>query len=183
MTNIRQIKEMIMTMIKPLQNRIMMTISRGVLEAVKDDNKLQLLKLSLLADEQRDNIERFQQYGFTSNPLPGAECIALFPGGNRDHGIVIAVDDRRFRLKALKSGEVALYTDEGDKIHFKRADAMGKTKIVIHSDNIELGEGSLKALVNSDFLAKYDTHTHASFSAPPVPVSISDDTTSTTKAN
>ena len=30
------------------------------------------------------------------------------------------IADRRYRLQALANGEVAIYTDEGDKIHFKR---------------------------------------------------------------
>lgn len=34
--------------------------------------------------------------------------------------MVLVVADRRYRLKALAEGEVAIYTDEGDKIHFKR---------------------------------------------------------------
>jgi phage gp45-like len=34
--------------------------------------------------------------------------------------VVLVVADRRFRLKALAPGEVAIYTDEGDRIHFKR---------------------------------------------------------------
>jgi phage gp45-like len=39
---------------------------------------------------------------------------------DRSHGVVIVVADRRYRLQALAAGEVAIYTDEGDKIHFKR---------------------------------------------------------------
>ena len=46
--------------------------------------------------------------------------MAAFIGGDRSHGVVIVVADRRFRLQGLKPGEVALYTDEGDRIHFKR---------------------------------------------------------------
>ncbi len=50
----------------------------------------------------------------------GAEAITLSVGGHRSHTVVINVDDRRYRLKGLKGGEVALYTDEGDFIHFQR---------------------------------------------------------------
>ncbi|MNN70592.1 Bacteriophage Mu Gp45 protein [compost metagenome] len=32
----------------------------------------------------------------------------------------MCVADRQFRLQGLESGEVALYTDEGDFLHFKR---------------------------------------------------------------
>lgn len=50
----------------------------------------------------------------------GAEAVVLFPSGDRSHGVVISVADRRYRLKGLKSGEVAIYTDEGDSIILKR---------------------------------------------------------------
>ena len=60
--------------------------------------------------------EYFQHYGFTSRPLPGAEGAALIRG---NHVIMVATEDRRYRI-AVESGEVALYTDEGDFVHFKR---------------------------------------------------------------
>ncbi len=53
-------------------------------------------------------------------PQEGAEALAGFIGGDRSHAVVIVVADRRFRLQGLKPGEAALYTDEGDFIHFKR---------------------------------------------------------------
>ncbi|EGH25839.1 Phage baseplate assembly protein V, partial [Pseudomonas amygdali pv. mori str. 301020] len=72
------------------------------------------------AGEVKDDMEHFEPYGFTSNPLAGAEGIAAFIGGDRSHGLLLVVADRRYRLKGLESGEVAIYTDEGDKIHLKR---------------------------------------------------------------
>ena len=67
-------------------------------------------------DETFTNREYFQHYGFTSRPLAGAEAIIIKEGNNI---IMVASDDRRYRI-ALENGEVALYTDEGDKIHLKR---------------------------------------------------------------
>lgn len=107
-------------LIQPVKDRIMLMAARGVLKKTNDAGGLQTAQVGLLEDELRDKLERAQDYGFTSNPLPGAEATVLFLGGNRDHGIIIKMDDRRFRLKNLKGGEVALYTDEGDFIHFKR---------------------------------------------------------------
>lgn len=63
--------------------------------------------------------ELFQHYGFTSSPLPGAEYICIPVGGSSQHAVVVASEDGRYRL-TLDKGEVALYTDEGDKVHFKR---------------------------------------------------------------
>lgn len=115
----------------PLVRRIRLALGRGIIRLVADGAGIQTVQLDLMANETRSKVERFQEYGFTSVPLAGAEAAVIFMGGNRDHGIVVAVDDRRYRLKALAAGEVALYTDEGDKIHFKR----GNT-IEITTDNL-----------------------------------------------
>ncbi len=110
----------IQKMSAPIQRRVRLMIGRAVIRLIDDVSKIQGLQVTLLAEETRDLVERFQEYGFTSHPIPGAEAVMVSVGGNRDHGIVIAVDDRRYRLAALQQGEVALYTDEGDKIIMKR---------------------------------------------------------------
>lgn len=104
---------------RKLRNRVEMMIARGVVRLVNDGGKLQVVQLGLLQGETRV-LERFQSYGFTGHPHPGAEAVVLFRGGDRDHGLVVVVDDRRYRLKALAAGEVAMYDDLGKKIHFKR---------------------------------------------------------------
>lgn len=100
--------------------RVAMMVARGIVRAVNDAPKLQSLQIDLLADETSDNVEHFQTYGLTSVPHAEAEAIVIFPGGTRSHGIVIAVDDRRYRLRGLAGGEVALYDDQWQVIHLKR---------------------------------------------------------------
>ena len=95
-------------------------LARGTVVLANSANKLQSLQMRLTAGEVSDDMEHFEPYGFTSHPLAGAEGIATFLGGDRSHAVVLVVADRRYRLKALAEGEVAIYTDEGDKIHFKR---------------------------------------------------------------
>ncbi len=111
-------------LIRPLRNRVLNSIARAIVESVDDTKKIQIMKLQLFADEVRTDVERIQNYGFTSVPFSDAEAAVVFPLGNREHGLIIAVDDRKFRLKGLKNGEVALYTDEGDKIHLKRGNVI-----------------------------------------------------------
>jgi phage baseplate assembly protein V len=103
-----------------MRNGIANILARGAVALGNSASKLQSLQLRLLAGEVKDNMEHLEPYGFTACPLPGAEALAGFIGGDRSHGVVIVVADRRFRLQGLKPGEVALYTDEGDFIHFKR---------------------------------------------------------------
>ncbi len=109
----------------------MYMLGKAVIEKVTDNAEdQQECQISLLEDEVVDETERMQNYGFTSNPKPGADAFVAFIGGNRDHGIIIAVDDRRYRLKPLQSGEVAMYTDEGDKIVMKRGNKIEITAAV-----------------------------------------------------
>ena len=103
-----------------MRNGLANILARGVVALGNSASKLQSLQLRLLAGEVKDNVEHLEPYGFTACPKEGAEALAGFIGGDRSHGVVIVVADRRFRLQGLKPGEVALYTDEGDKFHFKR---------------------------------------------------------------
>ena len=111
-------------LLEPLRQRIMLMLARAVLKIVEDDHGLQRVQIAVLAKETRGNVERFQQYGFTAVPLEGAEALAVFLGGNRDHPIVVAIDDRRKRFRPIASGEVAMYTHEnvdGDhRFHLKK---------------------------------------------------------------
>lgn len=88
---------------------------RGIVQTVTE-GFIKLFSASGRTDESFEQREYFQHYGFTSRPLPGAEIIIIREG---NHIIAIASDDRTYRL-AVEEGEVALYTDEGDKIHLKR---------------------------------------------------------------
>ncbi|MDD9911663.1 MAG: phage baseplate assembly protein V [Alphaproteobacteria bacterium] len=171
----------------PLKNRISNMLRRFVLENANDGTKMQSVKVKGRADEILENCERFQNYGLTSVPHAGAEAIALSLSGNQSHTVVIAVDDRRYRLKGLAKGEVALYTDEGDTIHLKRGNAMdintgtltinASTKVQINSplvetsDKIKAGNdiqaiGDIQDLMNSggktmgSMRSTYNSHKH-----------------------
>lgn len=103
----------------PLRNRVANMVARAVISAVDDAKKVQLVQLGLLTDETRDDIERFQEYGFTSNPPTGSEAVVVFVGGSREHGLAIGTEDRRYRIRNLTSGEVAVYDKTGSKIVLK----------------------------------------------------------------
>jgi phage baseplate assembly protein V len=99
-----------------LDNAIRNMISRGVLETSTDQRGVQVLGLSLLDGERKDNLEKFGQYGFSSVPMDEAEAIVIFPGGDRSSGIVIATEQRDSRMTGLLSGETAIYTNAGNSI-------------------------------------------------------------------
>jgi len=95
-------------------------ISRCTVALASAGSKLQTLQIRMLAGEVKDSVEHLEPYGFTSHPHAGAEGVAVFPGGDRSHGVVVVVADRRYRLQGLKTGEVALYDDIGQCVHLTR---------------------------------------------------------------
>lgn len=119
----------LMRMLEPLRRRVMMTIGRAVIRAVNDDLSRQTAQIEILKGELRDAVERMQEYGFTSVPLAGADAAVVFVAGNREQGIIIAVDDRRYRLTGLTAGEVAIYDDQGQKVHIARTGIVIETTL------------------------------------------------------
>jgi phage baseplate assembly protein V len=139
----------------PLRRAITMMVARCVIELVKDAPKVQEVQIALLADEVRSDVERFQNYGLTSVPLPGMEAVALSVGGNRDHMIVVAIGDRLYRLKDLAAGEVALYDHLGNFVHLKANGTIHikasrveveATTVVLLSGDVNLGAEGGKAI-------------------------------------
>ena len=100
---------------------------RGVITLVKAAGHVQLVQVDGLAGEQLQDNELFQHYGYTSNPPAGSMAIVLPIGGKTAHGIIIATEHGTYRLKNLKPGEVALYSDEGDSVILKRGRVMEAT--------------------------------------------------------
>ncbi|TAJ73812.1 MAG: hypothetical protein EPO42_14700 [Gallionellaceae bacterium] len=125
-------------------------LTRVIVDLIDDTGGRQLASFHLYGtvstalDRQPDSRERFQDYGFTSHPRTDApdrlEGIVAFLGGNRDHGILICVEDRRYRLKGLKSGEAALYDDQDQVVHLKRNEILVKSplKVRVEADVVEV---------------------------------------------
>lgn len=105
---------------RSFMNRVRLTVGRGVLNLVSSGDAVQTMQATFHEGETRAGLEQFGEYGFTSNPPAGCEIAAVFVGGDRSHGIIVGIGDRKYRLTGLAPGEVALYTDEGDKLVFKR---------------------------------------------------------------
>lgn len=105
-------------LLRALSVRLANLFCRGVVRQVDDSKKMQFVQVEVGEDEVRE-VERVQQYGFTAVPQEGAEAAILFVGGRRGHGLVLAVDDRRYRLTGLAAGEVAVYHQDGASVVLK----------------------------------------------------------------
>lgn len=99
-----------MSMFGEMRRQLTNMLARGTLALVDSSKRTQRLQMNLLADEQKGDVEHIEPYGLTANAPPGAEVVAVFFDGDRSHGVTIVVGDKRYRLKNLASGEVALYT-------------------------------------------------------------------------
>lgn len=129
------------TALRGLERAVNNMLARIVMTGLDTAKKCQMMQVEVMPGEPKDDVEHLESYGFTSAPLPGAEGFAVFPDGDRSHGVVLVVADRRYRVKGLKGGEVCLYTDEGDTLTFKRENTVElKTKIfnVLAEDSVNI---------------------------------------------
>ena len=127
--------------IGPFARRIGNMLARGAVSSSNAASKMQTLQLRLMADEQKDDVEHFEPFGFTSRPLAGAEHVTIFMDGDRSHGITLVVADRRYRLTGLQEGEAALHDAYGNKAHFKKdgtLDVIATTKVQVTSPLLTL---------------------------------------------
>jgi phage gp45-like len=145
--------------------RVGMSITRGTLEKTNDDTKWQEAEFKLLHDESVSDVEHVHPYGFSARPKGPteengkkrkAEAVIIYPnGGSRSHGLAVVVGDRRYRLKSMAEGEVAIHDDQGQKVHLTRDGIVmeapkkitfkvGKTTIVLDESGITLTGGAIK---------------------------------------
>lgn len=106
--------------ILPLKIKIMGLVRFGNVNSFDDTGTFQSAQVETMRDVVKDNVPRIQNYGFSSNPQPGSEAIVVNVGADQSGSVIIACENRQYRFKGLNSGEVVMYTDEGDKIHFQR---------------------------------------------------------------
>lgn len=162
-------------MLAAIARRLGNLLARGTVAMANSANRMQALQIKLATGEVQDSIEHFEAYGLTAHPKTGAEHLTVYLGGERGNGITVVVADRRYRLKNLAEGEVALYDDLGHKVHLTRTGIVingagapitltGASKVRIESP-LEV-TGDIKD--NCDALGKtmaqmrltYNTHTH-----------------------
>ncbi len=153
-------------LLDPLRSRLLNMVARAIVTGVDDSQKVQTLQLKVLGDDDtHDDIERFGPYGLSSNPPLKSEAVVVFPGGTRDTGYCVGVEDRRYRIVNLSEGEVALYSMHGQTITLKANGDIELTpkagqKVKVSSD-VEV-TGTLTASVDVIGGGKHlSTHTHS----------------------
>ena len=107
-------------LLRPLRLRMAAMISRAAVLLTDDSEGFQLVQVRMRGGQVRGQVERIEEYGFTSRPFPDAEAVVVHLGAEPDHAVIIATGDRRHRMRNLEEGEVCIHTDEGDTIWLRR---------------------------------------------------------------
>lgn len=104
-----------------MTSRALNMLAKAVVKTIVDTLGRQTAQVEVTKGELIDDMERMQDYGFSSNPPPGGtDAFVAFLGGSREQGVIIRMENRNFRIKALKSGEVAMFDDLGNVIKLGR---------------------------------------------------------------
>ncbi len=184
-------------LIRPILARLSLIVGRAVVKYLSSTSgEHQRLRVIALNGETISDIDWVQAYGLESVPLAGAEAIGVFPGGNRDNGVIVIVGDRRYRPQDIVSGEVAVYTDEdelsgGHRVHLKRGQILhliGKLLTGIFTSSVtitvptftingdltvsgDVSDSSGTAQTMAAMRAAYNPHTHpGGAGSPPNPL-------------
>lgn len=161
-------ERLISRLMSPMARAVGNMLARGTLVLANAASKMQTLQVRILDGEAKDAVEHFEPYGYTAHPLPGAEALLQFFGGDRSHGVAFMVADRRYRLAGLAAGEVALYDDQGSKIVLRRGNVIEVTaaaKVRMITPLLEV-TGEIKDRCDSDGMTldamrnTYNSHTH-----------------------
>lgn len=138
-----------MSFVRAVVSRIKGLVVKGLIKAVNDVTDIQVVKASTQYDEITDDIERVQNYGFSSNPPIDSESIVIYFGGNKDHGVVIACDSGSFRVKGLLSGEAVFYAQFGQEL---KHNADGTTSLT-NTGGFDVGTNTEPVAIASKVLA------------------------------
>lgn len=101
---------------RQIERSVMNMISRGKLSKTSEDPKVQRCEVAVMGGETLPNVERVQQYGFSSFAPPGSQALLAFITGSREFPVIISADDPENRFK-VKMGESAIYTKFGTHWH------------------------------------------------------------------
>lgn len=100
-------------------DRIMGLVRRVTRRATDTDTPSVQVQLESMADEPHRDVEVLETYGFTAHPPATVpEGIAIFVGGNADHGIVLGWLDKSHRPQGLKEGETESYSVHGQSLRY-----------------------------------------------------------------
>lgn len=154
-------------LLDPILTKLRLMVGRCVISATKYNGRELLADIELVAGEKRRAVEFIQQFGFSSRPKGDVEGIALFVGGSRDNGVVIAT---RGECPDLKEGEVRVHSPFGSSVTLKddgSVEFVTKSNIFRFVGDIE-ATGNVKAMCDTAFVTLAN-HIHSTGVGPSSP--------------
>jgi phage baseplate assembly protein V len=101
---------------KETADKVRGMVRRVTLKNVKDDGETQTASVEVADGIWRDDVEISQPYGFASHvPEDGALAMVFAVGGDEGDLVVMPIGNPSKRMGGLKSGEVGMYNEHGDK--------------------------------------------------------------------
>lgn len=138
--------------VEKIMSRVRLIVSYCTVIASKNSDDGMTVDAEFVPGEKRTGLEFFQQFGFSSRPKGDVDGVALFIGGSRDNGVVVATRDASGQQ--LEEGEVVVYSAFGSSVKLKKdgtialSPASGKN-VVAESDLLCKG----KLLATGDVFA------------------------------
>lgn len=129
-------------LIEDLKKSIRLVIGKCLIEVAKKDADGLSADILLLGNERHSGVRLMQHYGFASRPDSGAKAVALFVGGSRDNGVVVATQGAPSGIPDLDDGEVAVFSRYGQKILL---DKDGNVQVIPASGKDVIFEGRVVA--------------------------------------
>lgn len=131
-------------LLEELRRSLRLVVGKCVLSAMKqgcDGNECNLL---LLGSDRHSGVRALQHYGFASVAPDGSDAVALFVGGSRDNGVVVAEQGAKSDIPQLNKGETALFSKFGQKIILKNDGSISVVaadgKSIVFNSKIEASE-------------------------------------------
>ncbi len=155
-------------LVQRVVTRLQAMVGRGKVTLVDDiGDTVQRLQARFSALELRDGIPRLAEFGFTSRPPAGSDCVAIYVGGDRSNGVVIATGNQTYRLKGLGDGDAALYDSRGQSVWLTSAgivvNGAGLPLTIKNTPTVSMPDTTLLELPKGDVLASGISlvhHTH-----------------------
>ena len=103
--------------VEKIMSRVRLIVGYCTVNDSKNSDDGMTVDAEFVAGEKRTDLDFFQQYGFSSCPKGSVDGVALFIGGSRENGVVIAT---RGGKQELEEGEVVVYSAFGSSIKLKK---------------------------------------------------------------
>jgi phage gp45-like len=162
--------------IERLHRRVLMQTAPVMITATNDEGPIHRVQVRVNGTpEVIDNAGVMQIYGLASHAMPGTDATAMFVGGQRSNVVIVATGNQKYRMRELATGEVALYTDEGDYVKLARgkiveikcqnARIIASEKVRVESPRLECTGEIIDHCDEQGHTARnmreiYNTHTH-----------------------